>query len=78
MKKTNLLEWTLYALCGPHEEDEETTETADTYLRRRIAGFTDQQRKAVCAFMTLVTDAPDLDFHHEPILRVTVVSEIWT
>ena len=75
-EENKFLEWTLYALCGPHEEDEETTESADTYLRRRIAGFTDQQREAVRAFMALVIDAPDLAFHHVPIAHA--VSAIWT
>ena len=75
-EENKFLEWTLYALCGPHEEDQETTEAADTYLRRRIAEFTDEQRAAMRAFMALVTEAPDLAFHHEPIAHA--ISAIWT
>ncbi len=75
-RENKFLEWTLYALCGAYEENEETTESADANLRRRIARFTDQEREAVRAFMVLVTGAPDLAFHHKPIAHA--LSVIWT
>jgi hypothetical protein len=74
--ENKFLEWSLYALCGAYEEDEVTTEAADTKLRKRIARFTEPQRASVRAFLSLVTAAPDLAFHHAPIAHA--VATIWT
>jgi hypothetical protein len=69
------LEWTLYALLGAYEEDRATTENAEAQVRLRIAGFTEAQRAAVRAFLSMATAEPELEFHHEPIARA--LSAIW-
>ena len=71
-----ILEWTLYALCGTyHEEDRVTAENAEVQLRQRIAGFTDAQRAAVRAFLSMAAAEPELEWHHEPIAHA--LSAIW-
>ena len=73
--ENKFLEWTLYALCGAYEEDDAPGNATDAERRRRIAGFTQAQRNAVRAFLTLVSTAPLLDFHHQPIQHA--LSAIW-
>ena len=74
--ENKFLEWTLYALCGAYDEDEVTTEATDAERRTRIALFTKPQREAVRAFLTLVTGATNLRFHHDPVAHA--LSAIWT
>jgi hypothetical protein len=73
--ENKFLEWTLYALCGAYEADEATSKATDADRRRRIAGFTLAQREAVRAFLALVSAAPLLDFHQQPIQHA--LSSIW-
>jgi hypothetical protein len=61
---------------GTSEENEETAEAVDADLRKRIAGFTRQQRESVRAFPALVTTAPNLEFHHAPVAHA--LAAIWT
>lgn len=75
-RENKFLEWTLYALCGGHEEDDATTEAAEAELRNRITRFSKPQRESVRAFLELVTTAPDLAFHHRPIAYA--LSAFWT
>jgi hypothetical protein len=62
-------------LCSAYEEDEPTTEEADAKLCKKIARFTEPQRACMRAFLALVTVAPELAFHHEPIAHA--LSPIW-
>jgi hypothetical protein len=69
------LEWTLYTLCGAYEEDEATTQEVAAEQRKRIAGFSEPQRAAVRAFLSLAMAEPELAFHHKAIDNALV--EIW-
>lgn len=73
--ENKFLEWTLYALCGAYEEDDARIKATDAERRRRFAQFTRAQREAVRAFLTLISTAPLLDLHQQPIQHA--LSAIW-
>jgi hypothetical protein len=73
--ENKFLEWTLSALCGANEDDE-VTEAIDADRRGRIARFTEPQREAVRAFLSLVASVPSLRFHHNTVAHA--LSAIWT
>ena len=74
-ERNKVLEWTLYSLCGPYDEDEATQAEADAKLRKRIEGFTTKQRAAVRAFLALAGTVSELKWHHDAIAHA--ISAIW-
>ena len=74
-ERNKVLEWTLYSLCGPYDEDEATQAEADAKLRKRIEGFTTKQRAAVRAFLALAGTVEELKWHYDAIAHA--ISAIW-
>jgi hypothetical protein len=71
-----ILEWTLYVLCPVYDEADPTARSADADLRRRISSFTEQQRAAVRAFLTLASTAAGIsDGHRYAIAHA--LSTVW-